>query len=619
MKIKGLKRRQTLFISILLVALLAVGNVVTLFAASVTPNPLDGNDPTFEGCTKVKLDTGSIGEYTLLNGKIKVEIYSDNNGQTAVNWESEIPISKVYVKGGPNGNLYTYDPAKISDTELYPPVNPNNKHGKTYGVSHVTFYICDQPEITSLIIQKTIINSNNQSLDENSYYNNVKFEVTVNGYVYNLSVNEPLYFTDISPDDYTISETGLPNGYELASISDNVVGGSISLKRGEKKTVIITNKFTGTTPDPVTLYVYKSIVVGEGENETTITDSTIQFPIIITGPDYYNDDNSVSVNTPWVEYTLNPGKYTVAEDIDNIPPGYTFLSISDNGQVTLEPGQTGYIYITNRFTDTEGSYLKVNKVVVGTPPSNAEYYEAQVLYGEVVVYEFKYSEETHLLPGNFRTVPFEPGTYTIQETLTHGASVSYSESSFSVPENGTKEITITNTFQTQTFTSSSTGTLIVNKVVENGGSADQMFPITVRNSAGSIVATGQVSVNTPAFFNNLNPGTYTVTEDTPLPDNYTLVSINPASVFVPGNGTGTITITNRFEDEEEIEIELELPAVQNEEEIEIEPELPAVQNEEEIEIELEPELPKTGGADILLLGLGTVIAGGGLLIRRKRK
>lgn len=49
------------------------------------------------------------------------------------------------------------------------------------------------------------------------------------------------------------------------------------------------------------------------------------------------------------------------------------------------------------------------------------------------------------------------------------------------------------------------------------------------------------------------------------------------------------------------------------------PELPEIQDEIEIEIEIEPELPKTSGWDILLLGLGAAVTGGAFVLRRKRK
>jgi hypothetical protein len=58
--------------------------------------------------------------------------------------------NKVYVKGGPGGNLYNYccpmDEAcgVASDCGLHAPVNPNNN--EYYGVSHVDFCLCYVPE-----------------------------------------------------------------------------------------------------------------------------------------------------------------------------------------------------------------------------------------------------------------------------------------------------------------------------------------------------------------------------------------------------------------------------------------------------------------------------------------
>ncbi|WP_170233691.1 hypothetical protein [Ornithinimicrobium humiphilum] len=58
---------------------------------------------------------------------------------TWVDWTSTVGIDAVIVKGGPNANVYRYDPPAESfgDTGLVTPTNPNNY--KPYGLSHVDF------------------------------------------------------------------------------------------------------------------------------------------------------------------------------------------------------------------------------------------------------------------------------------------------------------------------------------------------------------------------------------------------------------------------------------------------------------------------------------------------
>jgi hypothetical protein len=47
------------------------------------------------------------------------------------------PIVGVFVKGGDNGNLYTYNPPVTSDSNLHTPLNPQNH--QYFDVSHVSF------------------------------------------------------------------------------------------------------------------------------------------------------------------------------------------------------------------------------------------------------------------------------------------------------------------------------------------------------------------------------------------------------------------------------------------------------------------------------------------------
>ncbi len=65
-----------------------------------------------------------------------VTITSDG---TFFDWTSTIGIDAVIVKGGPNANVYVYDPPaeETSDTGLHAPVNPNNN--QPFAISHISF------------------------------------------------------------------------------------------------------------------------------------------------------------------------------------------------------------------------------------------------------------------------------------------------------------------------------------------------------------------------------------------------------------------------------------------------------------------------------------------------
>jgi hypothetical protein len=52
-------------------------------------------------------------------------------------WTSTLSIDAVIVKGGPNANVYYYDPEVNCDNGLHSPINPNN--GNPYAISHIEF------------------------------------------------------------------------------------------------------------------------------------------------------------------------------------------------------------------------------------------------------------------------------------------------------------------------------------------------------------------------------------------------------------------------------------------------------------------------------------------------
>lgn len=112
----------------------------TASAASVTPTVIAGN-PT---CTTLGYSFGfkpntpseadPTGTHAIPGGSITVTKSGDS-----ISWTSTVGIDAVIIKGGPNANLYAYDPPAESfgDTNLVAPINPNN--GMPYGFSHVEF------------------------------------------------------------------------------------------------------------------------------------------------------------------------------------------------------------------------------------------------------------------------------------------------------------------------------------------------------------------------------------------------------------------------------------------------------------------------------------------------
>lgn len=107
-------------------------------AASVTPTVVTGNpscssiDPSL---FELKVEPVVSGDYS--DGTLDVSITVYDDGKT-FDWTSNIGVDTVVAKGGPQANLYTYDPPAEStgDTGLQAPILDN---GQRAGLSHISF------------------------------------------------------------------------------------------------------------------------------------------------------------------------------------------------------------------------------------------------------------------------------------------------------------------------------------------------------------------------------------------------------------------------------------------------------------------------------------------------
>lgn len=107
-------------------------------AASVAPVFVPGN-PT---CASLGYDFGlridppNAGTYSI-DGINTVTVTTDDG--VFFDWSSNLEMDAVIVKGGPNANVYIYDPPTeaTSDAGLHSPINPNN--GRPFALSHIDF------------------------------------------------------------------------------------------------------------------------------------------------------------------------------------------------------------------------------------------------------------------------------------------------------------------------------------------------------------------------------------------------------------------------------------------------------------------------------------------------
>ena len=131
--------KTKLFLLLALAFLLApFAQVQVAAAASVTPTVVSGN-PSCSSLVYGKLsfkpqpEPPPSGTYTF-PGDSQNSVKLTKNG-AYYSWISTISIDAVIVKGGPNSNVYVYNPESYGDTQLSAPDNG----GQPYGLSHIEF------------------------------------------------------------------------------------------------------------------------------------------------------------------------------------------------------------------------------------------------------------------------------------------------------------------------------------------------------------------------------------------------------------------------------------------------------------------------------------------------
>jgi len=133
---------------------LGAGSLIWAFPGNAAANSGEGSTPPTvavgenatcgdlapEGATWIEFKVEPVKDGTFSDGTLTVTIdVNETEDGPVFDWTSNIGVDAVFVKGGPGGLLYVYDPPEEStgDTGLHAPVNPAN--GKFYGLSHVSF------------------------------------------------------------------------------------------------------------------------------------------------------------------------------------------------------------------------------------------------------------------------------------------------------------------------------------------------------------------------------------------------------------------------------------------------------------------------------------------------
>jgi hypothetical protein len=87
------------------------------------------------GTIELKVEDPTSDTFTDDTLTVTIDVFDTPDGQE-FDWESDIGVDAVIVKGGPDANVYFYDPEATGDTGLHAPEGPS---GMWAGLSHISF------------------------------------------------------------------------------------------------------------------------------------------------------------------------------------------------------------------------------------------------------------------------------------------------------------------------------------------------------------------------------------------------------------------------------------------------------------------------------------------------
>jgi hypothetical protein len=493
----NLKRNWRIFLTMLMVGLVAFGTTLTGFNASTVPGVPSGNgvfpyvepvnDPNVycdtEGeilATKVKLNQDTPGEYSLLEGKITATIYEDD-GYTGLNFTSEIPISYVYVKGGPEGgNMYLYDPPSFGDTGLYTPVNPSNNTPS--GISHVTFYYCE-PQYGCLTLTKDFL-----GVPEGYILPAVTGSILGQyGDTYNFTLDETNGYSQtlcgLYPGQYTVTEdpilgftTTYPNGNTAMVVPGGVDDAVLVAIENQLDTgcLTITKDFLGVPEGYILPTVTGSILGQYGDTYNFTLDETNGYSQTLCG--------------------LYPGQYTVTED-----PILGFTTTYPNGNTAMVvPGGVDNAVLVAIENQLDTGCLILTKDFLGVP----EGYILPTVTGSILgqygdTYNFTLDETN----GYSQTLcGLYPGQYTVTEDPILGFTTTYPNGNTAMVVAGDMAdavvINIRNIYEVAQRPSIEVSNVTITNADKFNGTASGTFDITNMSGGDSTwVTLGEVSVS----------------------------------------------------------------------------------------------------------------------------
>jgi hypothetical protein len=203
-------------------------------AASVSPVFVPGNpscaDLGYDFGFKPQPEPPPTGTYTYPDGLNSAAITSDG---TYFDWTSTLGVDAVIVKGGPNANVYVYDPESKGDTVLSSPINSNT--GEPFAISHIEFcydYEVDVSKTANTSFKRTYSWTIAKSADQTALTLSVGQQFLVN---YDVTVGATYVDSDWAVNGKITIDNNTPFDATITGVTDAVSGiGNVSVDCGGK-------------------------------------------------------------------------------------------------------------------------------------------------------------------------------------------------------------------------------------------------------------------------------------------------------------------------------------------------------------------------------------------------
>jgi hypothetical protein len=195
----------------------------------VDDNPTCG-DLAPAGVTWTEFKVEPVASGTESDGTLTVTLtVRDTDDGQVFDWTSNIGVDAVFVKGGPNGLLYLYDPPAEStgDTGLHAPVNPEND--KFFGLSHVSFCY-DKEQTTTTAPTTTSTSTTSTSTTSTSTTSTSTTSTTLGGSTSTTggSTTTVMAATTTTPSSGGLPRTGSNTG-PLVALAVGLFAGGVAL------------------------------------------------------------------------------------------------------------------------------------------------------------------------------------------------------------------------------------------------------------------------------------------------------------------------------------------------------------------------------------------------------